>query len=218
MMKKKSLLILILSLILVWTLAACSGQRTPSTAAQQASATGTGGSGLNLSAVQMAVGTLLLDSKGHTIDAAQAAELLPLWKAGRSLANSDITADQEIFALVNQIQNTLTSDQRQAIQAMTQQEMAQIAQKYGVELARAMPAQMPAGGNNPAAGGQAMGGSGGDMGGGPMMGGGIPSGGFPGGFGDDNDDEESDDSEEAFSGADPELIEAVIEFLKSKTQ
>ncbi len=215
-MKKTS--VLILSLFLVGILAACSGQSTRPAASQQAAATGTGTNGQRLSAVQMAIGTMLLDNKGHAIDAAQASKLLPLWKAGRSLANSDITADQEIFALVNQIQNTRTSDQRQAIQAMTQQEMAQIAQKYGVELARAMPAQMPAGGNNSAAGRQAMGSPGGDMGGGPMMGGGIPGGGFPGGFGNDNDDEESDDSAEAFSGVDPELIEAVIEFLKSKIQ
>ena len=67
---------------------------------------------------QLALGTVQLDDSDLAVDEAQAAELLPLWQALQSLSQSDTTADIELAAVVNQIQNTMTSEQVAAVAAM----------------------------------------------------------------------------------------------------
>lgn len=67
---------------------------------------------------QLAAGTLLLDSGDLAIDETQAPDLLPLWQAARGLVTSDTAAPQEIEALYNQIQDSMTSAQIAAIAEM----------------------------------------------------------------------------------------------------
>lgn len=67
---------------------------------------------------QLAVGTLKLEESPQAVNETQAAALLPLWRAYQSLSQSDITADVEIEALLNQIQGKMTAAQLEAISAL----------------------------------------------------------------------------------------------------
>ncbi len=67
---------------------------------------------------QLALGTLKLDETAYPISQTQAAELLPLWKALRTLSASDTASTQEVDALVKQIQIALSAEQQTAIAAM----------------------------------------------------------------------------------------------------
>jgi hypothetical protein len=67
---------------------------------------------------QLALGTVRLEETEWAVSEAQAAELLPLWRALQSLSNSDTTAAAELEAVVDQIQETMTPEQVEAIAAM----------------------------------------------------------------------------------------------------
>lgn len=67
---------------------------------------------------QLVVGTIRLGNGDLAVDAAQAAELLPLWKAYRGLSASDSSSSLELEALVEQIQETMTTEQIEAIAQM----------------------------------------------------------------------------------------------------
>lgn len=66
----------------------------------------------------LALATLQLEEAAVPIDESQAAELLPLWRALQTLANSDTAAELELQAVANQIENTLTEEQQAAVLAM----------------------------------------------------------------------------------------------------
>ncbi|NOR89117.1 MAG: hypothetical protein GQ524_02590, partial [Anaerolineales bacterium] len=61
-------------------------------------------------------------------------ELLTLWQAIRSLSSSDITAEGEIEAIVNQILDTMSPEQLEAIAAMelTQEGIFEFTQELGI--------------------------------------------------------------------------------------
>jgi hypothetical protein len=67
---------------------------------------------------QLALGSLLLEDTEQAIDEGQAATLLPLWQAYRTLSTSDKAAEAEVNAIVKQLQGAMTSDQIDAIAAM----------------------------------------------------------------------------------------------------
>lgn len=69
-------------------------------------------------AAQLILGSLKLEQEKQAIDASEAAKLLPLWRAYQSLSQKDTTAPTELKALVEQIQNTMSPEQVQAIAAM----------------------------------------------------------------------------------------------------
>lgn len=69
-------------------------------------------------ATLLIMGTFMLEETEFAVDAAQAAELLPLWQVYKSMLDSDITAAEEIDALTGQISETMTAEQMQAIEAM----------------------------------------------------------------------------------------------------
>lgn len=83
---------------------------------------------------QLIIGTLQLEQGDLAVSAEQAAELIPLWKAVRSLSSSDTAAEVEIEAVLNQIQETMTAAQLQAIAAMqlTQQDLFGAIQELGI--------------------------------------------------------------------------------------
>lgn len=64
------------------------------------------------------VGTLNLKGTKHEVDAEQAARLLPLWQMYQSLISSDTATQEEVDAVIKQIQKSMTSEQMDAIEAM----------------------------------------------------------------------------------------------------
>ncbi|MCJ7569115.1 MAG: hypothetical protein MUO58_16460 [Anaerolineales bacterium] len=83
---------------------------------------------------QLTLGTLKLEETNLAVDSEQAAELLTLWQAIRSLSSSDISAEGEIEAIVNQILETMSSEQLEAIAAMelTQEGIFELTQELGL--------------------------------------------------------------------------------------
>lgn len=133
-MKKKTLSLLSSILIFVVGLIACSG-----TSNQTASTTNTSDSNSSLASTSLShvnmllVGTLKLEDTEQTVTADEAAKLLPLWQAYRSLSTSQTAAEAEVTALLNQIQGTMTAEQVQAIKAMnlTSTDMMNLMQTMG---------------------------------------------------------------------------------------
>ena len=82
---------------------------------------------------QLIVGTINLEETDLALEAEMAEELLPLWKMYKSLVESDTTAQAELSALLDQIQETMTTEQIEAIAAMelTKEDMAAINQEMG---------------------------------------------------------------------------------------
>jgi len=129
MMKAKTLL---LSLLLTFVLAACgsaegNGNDTPKLSDTYENA-------ISVEA-QLVVGSLSLEETDLAITSEQAAILLPFWKAYRSLLQSDTTAEAEVDAVIDQIQESMTSEQIEAIAAMelTQDDVPILIQELGLE-------------------------------------------------------------------------------------
>lgn len=132
-------LALVTLLVLTLSLAACStASPTSTTTETDASSTSADGTTLmrgELSTVARDIlGIFKLEGTELAVDSVQAAALLPLWQAYRSLLNSDTTASAELEALQTQIDEALTAEQRDAIAAMnlTPQDMFAMAQELGV--------------------------------------------------------------------------------------
>jgi hypothetical protein len=85
--------------------------------------------------LKLALGTVKLDESAYPVDDAQAADLLPLWKAYRNLSQSDSAAAEELQGLVKQIQNSMSAEQIQAIEGMnlSMREMASVSMTLGIE-------------------------------------------------------------------------------------
>ncbi len=69
-------------------------------------------------ASKLAIGSFKLEDTDNAITAKQAADLIPLWQVYVDLSTSDTAAPEEISALTDQIQETMTSNQIQAIDSM----------------------------------------------------------------------------------------------------
>ncbi len=67
---------------------------------------------------QLLLGTLRLEDTPEAVTPEQAAQLVPLWMAMKSLTTSGAAADEEITALQNQIIDMMTPEQVEAIAAM----------------------------------------------------------------------------------------------------
>jgi hypothetical protein len=203
-MKQKLLFITIATLIIVLALSACGSSaeeptstegNNESSPAESSSIDASSQSGfrpgigedfqdaLPISA-QLGFGTLLLEDSENAVDPAQASELLPLWKAARSLSESETVAEAELQAVFNQIEDTMTSEQISAIAdlQLTGEEMAQLMEDLGLSFGfggqgfgNLTPEQQ--------ATAQAARESGEGFPGGGFPGGSIPGGGNPGGQG-----------------------------------
>jgi hypothetical protein len=86
--------------------------------------------------MQLALGTLALEDTPNAVTAEQAQVLLPLWKAADSLTGADNVASEEMSGLFDQIEQSMTPEQVQAIQALdlSGQGMADLASKYGFQM------------------------------------------------------------------------------------
>ena len=87
-------------------------------------------------ASKLVIGSFKLEGTEIAITTEQAAELLPLWQVYTQLSASDTAAQEEIAALAEQIQETMTTDQMAAIDAMnlTPQDMFATMQEQGIQL------------------------------------------------------------------------------------
>jgi hypothetical protein len=116
-MKNKTILLLSVWMISSIFLAACSG--TTNQAASGTSGVNDSGDSTSLSQVnELLVGTLKLEETDQAVTAEQAAQLLPLWQAYRSLSTSQTSAEAEVEALVNQIQGSMSTDQVSSVNDM----------------------------------------------------------------------------------------------------
>ncbi len=70
-------------------------------------------------ALRLAVGTVKLEGTAQAVDAASAANLLPLWQLLEQLDTSGSAAPQEITAVIDEIKLSMTSAQIKAIDAMS---------------------------------------------------------------------------------------------------
>lgn len=126
---KQKLILIALSVLLILSMAACSSaepvaaEATEAAAGSEANADSEEAKGARLSgetalSTQLLFGTFALEETDLAVDAAQASELLPLWKAVRSLSNSDTASSVELEALYKQIQDLMTTDQFNQIASM----------------------------------------------------------------------------------------------------
>jgi hypothetical protein len=185
------------------TLTACA-----SIAGTTSTAPSGGGSAGELPAqTKLILGTIKLEETENAVSAEQAAELLPMFYVLQDLNESDTAAQEEITGLVNQIEETLTAEQTQAIADMTlsMQDMFAITQGGGGRSSTTDAASTSSAG-------------GGDMGGPPEMGGG----GMPGGGMTSTGSTSASDDASARPAMDPStpsaLFDAVIELLEKKIQ
>lgn len=176
------------------------------------------GSGELPEITKLVIGTLNLKDMENAITPEQAKELLPLWQVYLSLLSSDTAAQEEIDALVEQIGETMTSEQTQAIEAMqlSQEDMFTVMQENGLGMGGNRPQASTDSGNSggfapPDGGGFAP------PDGGGMPGGGMPTGRMPSGT--------QNQSQDQSTGAQPAqglggggvptpLIQAVIDYLQ----
>ena len=62
-------------------------------------------------ASQLVLGTLMLEDTEYAVDAELAPYLIPYWKLYRSLLESDTSAQEELDALINEVQEVMDADQ-----------------------------------------------------------------------------------------------------------
>lgn len=220
-------LLWVLSLGVFLLLAGCSAE----TDSQAATETESGGLTTNYNnalsfQAQLALGTVQLEETELAVSQEQAKTLLPLWQAFQSLSNSDTTAEVELQAVVNQIQEGMTKEQVAAIAGMslTTDSMTELMESGAVAFGRrggqqagdsTTTGQQPPAGFAPPAGG---------FPGGGVPGGGIPGGGFPGGVAGGGTLSEDDiatrraefESGDAGNFQDRALIFSVIRLLQEK--
>ena len=122
-----------LTLILILLLTACGSNTGSATEASTNTGFDPGSQELELS-TQLALGTLKLEGTDLAVTSDQAAELLPLWQVFDSLSSSDTAAPEEVTAVVEQIQETMTPEQIQAIEkmALTNQDIFASMQELGL--------------------------------------------------------------------------------------
>jgi len=222
----KNLTISILT-ILILTLTACGGaSNTPQADPDQLN--GTYENALPVS-TQLLIGTFKLEGTDLAVTSEQASELIPLWQVLQSLSSSDSTAQAEMDALVEQIQETMTPEQIQAIKEMnlTPQDMFTTLQEQGItgqggQNFNQRGIDNGEGGAPPAP----PAGEGGQFFVGPGGGGGPGEGGGPGGFGGQGLSPDQIATAQAlreenggglqFISTPAPLIEALIQFLQEK--
>ena len=113
-MNKPSLFVLTLLILLLTT---CGG----SSQLQPASAS----SNILSIETQLILGTPKLEETDQALTSEQAKELLPMWQVYQDISNSSTAAQEEVDGLIEQIQETINTEQLQAITEMnlTQQDV-----------------------------------------------------------------------------------------------
>jgi hypothetical protein len=185
----KKIIVLLMIFVLGLALPACSGADAQTAAGDNSSEQAPG----QRLEDTLAFGTLMLEGSPQAVTAEQARILLPLWKAVKSLSASDTASQEEIRALYRQIEESLTAEQVQALQAvnLSPEDLQALMTQYNIQAGAGVPAvsddqratriaqraaagEQAGGGLPPGAGGR-----GGPEGGMPFEGG-LPAGEMPG--------------------------------------
>jgi len=206
-MKKWIVVWLIASLVLVLT--ACGSTKSAEAAPTASTELSQEG--------KLLVGTLKLESTDLAVTSGQADLLLPLWQTLSSLESSGTAADQEIDAVVSQIEGIMSAGQLSTITAMdlTEQDLAAAIGNSGASaqasasdgLAGADSPQFQAGGGAPGGGNPPA-----DMGGGAM-----PASAGTGVAGQIQAQAGTTQAATTTMQVSPALIDALVEILKAKT-
>jgi len=170
--------------VLILALTACSGGTSNAQQSSPNQSTNAAPAELPL-ASKLVIGSFKLEGTDNAITTEQAAQLLPLWQVYEQLSSSDTAAQEEVTALAEQIQETMTSDQMTAINAMnlTPQDIFTVMQEQGIQFGGNRQQSSQGNGNQSNGGNfQPPEGGGGEFFVRPGNGGGGPGGG-PGGFG-----------------------------------
>ncbi len=111
--------------VMGFVLAACSSPQAASSTPTAATEAGLSDQGNNDSPARpisiegkLEVGTLDLEDTDQAVTAAEAKQLLPLWQQIKTLSTDPNTSASDLSAVITQIQQTMTSDQITAINAM----------------------------------------------------------------------------------------------------
>jgi hypothetical protein len=85
-------------------------------------------------ASQLVLGTLMLEDTEYTVDPELAPYLVPYWKLYRSLLESDTTAQEELDALINEVQEVMDADQVNYIASLelTQEDLMTYLNESGI--------------------------------------------------------------------------------------
>ncbi len=221
-MKVVKISIILVQILSMAMVAACSGITLPKIQAQSVAATVTPlPSLLSTSyaeapgtATQLALGTILLDGTAQAINKEQAAQLLPLWKMLRLLGKSDTAAVEEVNGTIYQIEKTMQPDQVREIAGMqiTFQKAAGVLREKGFSFGSGFGGGAGAGSRgtpDPARLATRQAARQGFEGG---------SGGFGGGFGSGSTQSGAQNfsSRRSSTGINPALVELVIKYLQAK--
>jgi hypothetical protein len=168
-------------------------------------------------ATQLAVGILKLAGTDQTVTAEQAKDLIVYWKTYRQLSQSDTAAQAEYDGLITQIEETLTTDQIQAITDMNITQQDVFASLQGVTVTTSSSGSSTVSGPSGGASGGGM-----PAGAPPDDGGAPPDGGMAGDMGgaasasntDQTQSTQADSSTGATTSVPSALIEAVIQSLQ----
>ena len=142
-MRQRALIVFAILLGLAGIVTACGGA-APTTTAQVPGLDTSYPDALN-ARTQLLLGAVRLEEgNGPPLSKEQAAKLLPLWQASKSLTASGTASQAEIDAVTNQILALMTAEQIQAIKALhlVQADMQAFNQTLGV----AAPGGLPSGG------------------------------------------------------------------------
>lgn len=184
------LMIIGLSLLIVFALAACGsdGQADVSEDAEQVAESGDNsqeaesgdpakGSGNVFSgelpkSMQLMFGTFYLEDTDQAVTPGQASEMLLLWKAVRSLSDSETVAAEELDALYDQIAESMTAEQLAVLEGVefTREDQAAFMEAHGISMGagnREASTDGESGGFVAPPEGMGGGGPGGGQGGGP---------------------------------------------------
>ena len=116
---------------------------------------------------RLGAGILLMEGSTLEVSSEQAQSLLPLWKAVKNLSDDSSIPEAEMTAVYRQIQDNMSAQQLQEIQAFTwtDADLNTMIQKYGVQSASKDQSQVNAA-QNPGGGMPVGGMPAGDLGGG----------------------------------------------------
>jgi hypothetical protein len=204
-----------ISLLFTLTLTACA-----STAGTTGTAPSSNGSAGNLpTQTKLVLGTINLEETDNAVTAEQAKELLPMFYVLKDLNDSDTAAQEEMDGVVNQIQETLTEAQVQAIDGMSlsMRDVFALTQGNGGKSSTSSGTSSTTGASGGGMGGPP------DMGGGGMPGGGggPGGGGMPGGASSTTTTSTSKNTSAApvlDTSTPSALFDTVIEILQKKIQ
>jgi len=145
-----------LTLIIALALSACGAGTATETVSSNSGLNAAYENALSIQ-LQLSIGTFSLEGTDLAVGAVQAADLIPLWQVLKGLTESGSAAQEELDALIVQIEETMTSKQIASIASMqlTREDMGAIMQEYALMGERA-DGQTPPEGFTP---GQGRGGS-----------------------------------------------------------